>query len=206
MGHRRWSPEAAGVVSGLAARTVVAPLDVLKIRRQLGARAPLVPLMRALLSTGGPRALWRGNAPGLCLYACYGGVQFGVFRRACSALEPKIGHSVASFGAGLLAASAATLVSYPLDVWRTRRAAMAGDGLLAQSERAHLLRSPLTATYRGVGAALAHIGPYMAVVLGIDHILHRKLNVFRPGSSKSAPRSIGIGDGSLLRVRLHNIA
>lgn len=120
------SPLIKGAIAGVTARTVSAPLDLLKIRLQmqqfnLKTRAPFIVLARLISSIyhhEGLAGFWKGNMAGIYLYAIYGAVQFNVYER----LVPDVkGNSSLGKGlAGSLASMGATLISYPLDLIRTR--------------------------------------------------------------------------------------
>lgn len=139
---------AAGGLSGLVSRTVVAPLDVLKIRLQLqagragagagegtgagagagAARTPyrgMVDAARRIAVDEGLRGLYKGTVPGLALWFVYAGVQFPVQAWVKqwlheAGLERSVGHGACSFASGALASAVATAVSYPLDTVRTQ--------------------------------------------------------------------------------------
>jgi solute carrier family 25 thiamine pyrophosphate transporter 19 len=157
---------AAGGLSGLVSRTVVAPLDVLKIRLQLqagregaragegasagagagagAARAPyrgMVDAARRIAVDEGLRGLYKGTVPGLALWFVYAGVQFPVQAWVKqwlqkAGLERSVGSGACSFASGALASAVATVVSYPLDTVRTQWVFRHDSAL---RPRAHLL-------------------------------------------------------------------
>eukprot|EP00850_Spirogloea_muscicola_P013582 SM000093S24393 [mRNA] locus=s93:25680:27935:- [translate_table: standard] len=138
----------AGAAAGAAARVVVSPLDVIKIRFQV----QLEPTGRRLLRqdrsavaaavaskyTGvlqaareiyreeGIRGFWRGTVPALLLVMPYTAVQFVVLYRfrfwvlgpAAEDDQRKLNPTL-SFVGGALAGAAATVCSYPFDLLRT---------------------------------------------------------------------------------------
>jgi solute carrier family 25 thiamine pyrophosphate transporter 19 len=116
-----------------------APLDLIRIRRQLAPRT-LYPSESIWQSwtviverEGGIRALYRGNLAAIYLWMGYSGVQFSLYRHATAALErwraPDLlgGRSLpptaVAFVAGATAGVVATLATYPFDVCRTTFAA-----------------------------------------------------------------------------------
>src|SRR5438046_5228403 len=133
--ERRKTPPAvtaiAGGLAGLTSRFVIAPLDVIKIRLQLQSRPrstyhSAIHAGRTIVAQEGLTALWKGNIPAELLYVSYSMVQFVTYREAHVLLErANFPTSYRSFVAGASAGVAATLVSYPLDLLRTRFAAQA---------------------------------------------------------------------------------
>jgi len=119
----------AGGLAGLTSRFVIAPLDVIKIRLQLQSRPRstyhgAIHAGRTIVSQEGLTALWKGNIPAELLYVSYSMVQFVAYRETHVFLEkadyPK---HYRSFLAGASAGMCATVVTYPLDLLRTRFAA-----------------------------------------------------------------------------------
>src|SRR2546423_4550240 len=131
--ERRKTPPAvtaiAGGLAGLTSRFVIAPLDVIKIRLQLQSRPrstyhSAIHAGRTIVAQEGLTALWKGNIPAELLYVSYSMVQFVAYRETHVFLEkadyPK---HYRSFLAGASAGMCATIVTYPLDLLRTRFAA-----------------------------------------------------------------------------------
>lgn len=88
--------------------------------------------IRLIAKEEGILALWKGNLTAELLYIVYGGVQFSVFHTYKSYFlnlqngnQPLDKRAIElsplySFIGGALSSSTATVVSYPLDVLRTR--------------------------------------------------------------------------------------
>jgi hypothetical protein len=69
------------------------------------------------------RSLWKGNIPGMHLWATYSLVQFstyGVFKSLVSAPTSDMFTGLLNFCAGAGASLVATAVTYPLDIMRTQ--------------------------------------------------------------------------------------
>ena len=88
--YPRWHDAAAGAAAGVAARLVVAPLDIIKIRRQLDmvkvrtgigttSRGLLPSLRNIVRNEGGVTSLFRGNVAATCLWVGYAAVQFALY-------------------------------------------------------------------------------------------------------------------------------
>ncbi|KAK9460199.1 mitochondrial carrier domain-containing protein [Lipomyces oligophaga] len=171
-----------GAVAGLTSRFFVAPLDVVKIRlqlqtNQLNTTSSSKPVYRGLFPTiykiyreEGLTSLWRGNLPAEILYLIYGAAQFASFRQANVFLvtnSPALPEPLANFIAGAVAGGVATLVSYPLDLLRTRFAA---QGTHPDARAYYSLRHAIgkiirdegyKGLFRGIRPALSQIIPQM---------------------------------------------
>lgn len=134
--QRRKSPPLitalAGGLAGLTSRFVIAPLDVIKIRLQLQTRTSTyrgaLHAANTILAQEGLTALWKGNIPAELLYVSYSMVQFVTYRETHVLLEQiHFPNRYRSFVAGASAGTCASLVTYPLDLLRTRFAAQGTD-------------------------------------------------------------------------------
>lgn len=177
----------AGAIAGLVSRFCIAPLDVLKIRLQLHYHSLADPLSTPLKRTPagvlhlareiwtheGIAGFWKGNIPAEGLYLSYGAAQFLAYRSANQAIdkaEDAVGFTVPgaakSFISGAAAGTAATSVTYPLDLLRTRFAAQGTekvyDGLLASIRDITHHEGP-AGFFRGLPAGIAQIVPNMGL-------------------------------------------
>ncbi|KAF2085583.1 putative mitochondrial deoxynucleotide carrier protein [Saccharata proteae CBS 121410] len=184
----RWQAVGAGAIAGLVSRFVVAPLDVIKIRLQLQTHSLSDPLthplarggpiykgtlgtLRHILHAEGITGLWKGNVPAEALYIAYGGLQFLTYRTVSQYLSSVPSpytppDASISFLSGALAGSVATTLTYPLDLLRTRFAAQGTEkvysSLVASVREIHSHEGP-RGFFRGLGAGLAQIVPYMGL-------------------------------------------
>ncbi|PGH08871.1 hypothetical protein AJ80_07743 [Polytolypa hystricis UAMH7299] len=181
---------AAGAIAGLISRFCIAPLDVVKIRLQLQVHSlsdPTAPpsrilsanpvykgtfsTFRTIVRDEGITGLWKGNIPAELLYVTYGALQFTTYRTLTLLLQSlppssRLPSTVESFISGAGAGAVATLTTYPLDLLRTRFAAQSTTRVyatLAQSIRQITLNEGLRGWFRGSGAALGQIVPYMGL-------------------------------------------
>ncbi|KAI5808101.1 mitochondrial thiamine pyrophosphate carrier [Peziza echinospora] len=186
----------AGAVSGLVSRFVIAPLDVVKIRMQLqhhsptippllgGPRLPKTPTTNSPIYTSilpslllirrqeGLRGLWKGNIPAELLYLLYGSTQFLCFRtftRLITSSRLPIPDPLKNSLAGAAAGAAATTLTYPLDLLRTRFASTGTTKVYAGIWRSiaeiYATEGP-TGFFRGLGAGVVQIVPYMGIFFG----------------------------------------
>ncbi|KND89474.1 Mitochondrial thiamine pyrophosphate carrier 1 [Tolypocladium ophioglossoides CBS 100239] len=175
----------AGAIAGLVSRFVIAPLDVVKIRLQLQPHSlsdPLAPLREApayfgtvvtlkhILRHEGITGLWKGNVPAELMYVCYAAVQFTTYRSMTlflrTALPTRLPDSAESFIAGATSGAAATGVTYPLDLLRTRFAAQ-GRHRIYKSLRSAIwdikTDEGWKGFFRGLTPALGQIIPFMGI-------------------------------------------
>ncbi|KAH7086746.1 mitochondrial carrier domain-containing protein [Paraphoma chrysanthemicola] len=177
----------AGAVAGLVSRFVIAPLDVIKIRLQLqihslsdptsyrGLQGPVykgtLGTLKQILQQEGLTGLWKGNIPAELLYLTYGGVQFSAYTSFSHLLETipepyTLPNAAASFVSGAAAGAAATTVTYPLDLLRTRFAAQGNDRVytsILSSVRSIAQHEGPKGFFRGLGAGVSQIVPYMGL-------------------------------------------
>jgi solute carrier family 25 thiamine pyrophosphate transporter 19 len=166
---------------------VIAPLDVIKIRLQLQIHSLSDPLsyrglqgpvykgtlgtLKQILREEGLTGLWKGNIPAELLYLTYGSVQFSTYTSISQLLETipapyTLPNSATSFISGAAAGAAATTVTYPLDLLRTRFAAQGNDRVYTSifaSVRSIAQHEGPRGFFRGLGAGVSQIVPYMGL-------------------------------------------
>jgi len=135
-----WHNAVAGGAAGAGSRVATAPLDLIRIRRQL---TPVVTYPRETLlgswrkivqNEGGVTALFRGNTAAVYLWIGYAAVQFSLYNKTkdwISTKDPEGRYpTTRAFVAGANAGLWATLATYPFDVCRT---AFAARGLIKET-------------------------------------------------------------------------
>ncbi|KAH7408312.1 mitochondrial thiamine pyrophosphate carrier 1 [Phaeosphaeria sp. MPI-PUGE-AT-0046c] len=177
----------AGAVAGLVSRFVIAPLDVIKIRLQLQIHSLSEPssfrnlhgpvykgtlgTFKQILREEGLTGLWKGNIPAELLYLTYGSIQFSAYTSISHLLETipapyALPNSATSFISGAAAGAAATTVTYPLDLLRTRFAAQGKDRVytsILASLKSIAQHEGSAGFFRGLGAGVSQIVPYMGL-------------------------------------------
>ncbi|CAH0477931.1 unnamed protein product [Peronospora belbahrii] len=183
----------AGAVSGGMTRCVSAPLDLLKIRLQVqpiytltsrnGMKySGMMQSIRSVYAEEGLRSFWRGNLAATGLWVGYSALQFSTYRALTRYWQVEgIGkehcNSSVSMVAmnGAVAGVTATIVTYPLDLFRT---AFASQGIPKRFPTMHSLALHMWTTqgicgfYSGMGAAVFQIAPYMGLSFGIYSTLN----------------------------------
>lgn len=170
---------------------------MVKIRLQLqtgppppGLPAPAAPAARLsawatfrhVLRHEGVTALWKGNVPAELLYVCYAAVQFVGYRSATLALQTalpvRLPDAAETFVAGAAAGVAATAITYPLDLLRTRFAAQGRRpvyGSLRGAVRDIGRDEGWTGFFRGLGPACGQVVPFMGIFFAAYEGLRRHL-------------------------------
>jgi solute carrier family 25 thiamine pyrophosphate transporter 19 len=149
--------------------------------------------LKRIVGEEGLLALWKGNLSAQLLYVAYGGVQFGTYsalnhlRRHVQLLNGDNGDNdsggrkhrttLAALVDGAVAGMVATGATYPLDLLRTRFAWQGNRTRLYRSLTQSLQHihshEGLRGFYRGLGASLLQIGPYMGFVFaGYEYSLN----------------------------------
>ncbi|TMW67069.1 hypothetical protein Poli38472_012185 [Pythium oligandrum] len=173
----------AGAVAGGASRLVAAPLDLIKIRFQVQ-QAPIsshpgakyvgfLQSIRSIHAEEGLRGFWRGNLAATGLWISYSAVQFGAYGGLKTLWPPDIANQHSTLVSSVNGATAgvlATVVTYPLDLFRT---IFASQGVpkqfpTLQSLASHTLETRgVVGFYNGLGPTLCQIAPYMGLSFGI---------------------------------------
>ncbi|KAL8757088.1 MAG: hypothetical protein Q9199_002489 [Rusavskia elegans] len=221
----------AGAVAGLISRFCIAPLDVLKIRLQLqtsplqtrgfrGVDSGLAPsgtinTFKHILHDEGVTAFWKGNIPAELLYVAYGAVQFSTYRMTNKLLQSfSLPNTVDTFLSGASAGAAATSLTYPLDLLRTRFAAQGRDRIymsLRSGVRDIARTEGFRGFFQGISPAVGQVVPYMGLFFSIYELLRPPLaNISLPFGSGDACAGIisgvlaksGIFPLDLIRKRL----
>ncbi|KAG2787444.1 hypothetical protein JG687_00008049 [Phytophthora cactorum] len=178
----------AGAVSGAVTRLVAAPLDLLKIRFQVqpapianghveAKYAGLLQAVRSIYAEEGLRSFWRGNLAASGLWVGYSALQFASYRELNRRWERSENSDtlgapavVITAASGAVAGVTATVVTYPLDLFRT---AFASQGMPKRFPTMHSLVLHTWATqgirgfYSGLGATVFQIAPYIGLSFGI---------------------------------------
>ncbi|KAG0558280.1 hypothetical protein KC19_10G015600 [Ceratodon purpureus] len=213
--HRSTINAIAGAVAGGVARTVVSPLDVIKIRFQVqleptstraafaGGMTPgiskytgVVQAARLIVQEEGIRGLWRGNVAGLVMQMPYTAIQFVVmsnFKTLVSSSPQAARYEGSlSYVGGALAGSAATLGSYPFDLLRTVLASQ-GEPKVYPNMRSAMVdiykRKGVRGLYAGLTPTLLEIVPYAGLQFGSYDTLKRwthALNQLKDGSGDTS--------------------
>jgi solute carrier family 25 protein 43 len=156
----------AGGIAGVASRTITSPLDVVKILAQVGTKET----QRGFLATfsniyknEGIRGFWKGNGIACVRLFPYNAVQFAVYTKLKVILShPNTGKitPLNALIAGSVGGIAATVVTYPTDMVKTRLTVAHADltkskykGML-DAFRCILREEGFFAFYRGMSVSI----------------------------------------------------
>lgn len=195
-----------GGVAGAVARTVVAPVERVKIIYQTSSEASYRGMAPAVWAEGGLFGFWRGNCVAVLRVFPYLGIQLASnekYRNLVASTGTSA--STASFVGGLCAGSTAVACTYPLDLARARLALLALEGhkpdpsrmLVVMRDAFH--EGGLRTLYSGSLVSITGAGFYC----GIKFLLFDsfKLKSAQDGDTKSVPywkRAIQGGAAALI--------
>ncbi|DBA02270.1 TPA: hypothetical protein N0F65_007680 [Lagenidium giganteum] len=169
----------AGGGAGVVAKTVVAPFERVKIVCQTGESVGMIQTTRAILMTEGVLGFWRGNMAACVRVVPHKAVLFGfsdVYKDGMRALSPS-GELPAwgAFAAGSLSGFTASVLTYPLDLVRTRLSGAIGTNVkcngIVNTFRLTLQEEGFRALFRGIGPTLAGSIPYEGIKFGSYDVL-----------------------------------
>lgn len=175
----------AGGAAGAVTRAIAQPLDVLKIRFQLqtepiraGSKySSILQAVSSIIREEGINALWSGHVPAQLLSITYGLLQFSAFEKLsliCQKSDPEfyITHKHAlNFCNGAIAATIATVASFPFDTVRTRLIAeqktnKAYNGFL-NAFNSMVKNEGTRSLFKGLIPTIAQIAPHAGIQFAI---------------------------------------
>lgn len=191
-----WRQLMSGAVAGCVARTVTAPLDRLKVFRQVHSSSfftgNVLRGFQYMLKEGGVVSLWRGNGMNVLKIAPETAIKFTAYEQIKSLIR---GHNQTRnlriyerFLAGSLAGATAQTAIYPMEVLKTRltlRKTGQFSGM-ADCAKQMLQKEGVSAFYKGYVPNLLAIVPYAGIDLAVYETLkftwlNRNSGVVDPG-------------------------
>ena len=177
----------AGVLSTVVVRTLLAPMERIKLEYQLNrSMLPVGAAFRKVMAAEGARGFWRGNAINLlrvCPYKAINFAAFDAYRGVAVALSPGGPHDVDKALLGFAgAADGVTSVCscFPMDVVRTRLLVAGGMrkyGGLRNCVRRMFQKEGIGGFYRGFLPAIIAMTPNGAVYYTVyDRLKTRRLD------------------------------
>ena len=194
-----WREGVAGACAGAMSRTILAPVERIKLVQQLTAESHSAwHVTRSIYQEDGLRSFWRGNLPSCLRVAGTAAINF-----TCMSYYKQVAHSMISmknqrlknFGISLvsggLAGFTATTVLYPIEFVRTRLALDRGSQVQRQFRGGSWdVLSKIYQTdgwmgfYQGYGIAVTGGVVYRILLLGGYDALKSELLVFRQQRSR----------------------
>nr|GEU68848.1 probable envelope ADP,ATP carrier protein, chloroplastic [Tanacetum cinerariifolium] len=177
----------AGAVAGAAAKTVIAPLDRIKLIMQThGLRAgeesakKTIGFIEAVISVGkqdGVKGYWKGNLAQVIRILPYSAVQLFAYESYKKLFRGEDGELsvIGRLAAGASAGMTSTFVTYPLDVLRLRMAVDPGHQTMSNVIVRMIKEEGLGSFYKGLVPSLISIAPYVAVNFCIFDLVKKSL-------------------------------
>lgn len=171
----------AGGISGAFTRAIAQPLDVLKVRFQLqlepiktGSKySSILQAVRCITKEEGLTTLWSGHIPAQLLSISYGIIQFATYEKLtqiCRQTDQQLYNTHKhwiNFSNGAIAATAATIFSFPLDTVRTRLIAEQKTNKVYKGfSNAFIMISKNEgprALYKGIAPTIAQVAPHAGI-------------------------------------------
>eukprot|EP01018_Ginkgo_biloba_P000974 Gb_11890 [translate_table: standard] len=168
----------AGAVAAMVSRTLVAPLERLKLEYMVrGEQKNLFDLIQSITASQGLRGFWKGNVVNLLRTAPFKAVNFYAYDTYRKKLLEITGNEDATnferFVAGAAAGITATILCLPMDTIRTRMVAPGGEALggVIGACRHMIQTEGFFSLYKGLLPAIISMAPSGAVFYGIYDIL-----------------------------------
>lgn len=172
-----WRQLMAGALAGSVSRTGTAPLDRLKVFRQVHGSADfkgnVLSGFQSMVKEGGLQSLWRGNGINVLKIAPETAVKFSAYEQIKSMIrggdEKRILRVHERFLAGCLAGAIAQTTIYPMEVLKTRLT-LGKTGQysgIADCAKQILQREGVAAFYKGYLPNLLSIVPYAGIDLAV---------------------------------------
>ncbi|KAJ1298423.1 hypothetical protein BS78_01G452200 [Paspalum vaginatum] len=168
----------AGAVAAMVSRTVVAPLERLKLEYIVrGEQRNLFELIHAIATTQGLKGFWKGNFVNILRTAPFKAVNFYAYDTYRKELLKWSGNEETTnferFIAGAFAGVTATIMCIPMDTIRTRMVAPGGEvlgGVIGVAR--HMIQTEgFFSLYKGLVPSLISMAPSGAVFYGVYDIL-----------------------------------
>ncbi|XP_038570013.1 calcium-binding mitochondrial carrier protein SCaMC-1-B-like isoform X7 [Micropterus salmoides] len=176
-----WRHLMAGVMAGSVSRTGTAPLDRLKVFRQVHGstdfKGNVMSSFQYMVKEGGLRSLWRGNGINVLKIAPETAIKFTAYEQIknamCGSNEKGNLRVHERFVAGSLAGATAQTAIYPMEMLKTRltlRKTGQYSGM-ADCAKQILQREGITAFYKGYVPNMLSIVPYAGIDLAVYETL-----------------------------------
>ncbi|XP_030535036.1 probable mitochondrial adenine nucleotide transporter BTL3 [Rhodamnia argentea] len=168
----------AGAVAAMVSRTVVAPLERLKLEYVVrGEQKNLFDLIKTISAAQGLKGFWKGNFVNILRTAPFKAINFYAYDTYRNKLLKWSGNEEATnfdrFVAGAAAGITATLLCLPMDTIRTKMVAPGGEALggIIGAFRHMVQTEGVFSLYKGLVPAIVAMAPSGAVFYGVYDIL-----------------------------------
>ncbi|KAI5807457.1 mitochondrial carrier domain-containing protein [Peziza echinospora] len=196
----------AGGVAGAVSRTVVSPLERLKILFQVQGPTNQTyngvgPALMKMWREEGFKGLMRGNGTNCIRIVPYSAVQFSSYTIYKKYLLPEGSNDLGTLrrlSAGAMAGVTSVVATYPLDIVRTRLSIQSASfaslkkdtvlpGMWGTMKNMYRTEGGVLALYRGLGPTLAGVAPYV----GINFATYEAMRKFVTPDGQANPSALG---------------
>lgn len=182
---------AAGIVSGMLARTLSSPFDVVKVLVQVAEDGKsLGQSVQDLYKRGGLRAFWTGNTVSILNQGYYSGVKFFIIKELKTLMGNKKNWTGAeSAFTGAVAGVIAQAALYPMDLVRTRMIVYPGKyDSLWQATKRIVTEEGILSLWTGLKPTVIGSIPYEGSNYFIYDIF-RQLYIRKTGTKTISPKT-----------------
>lgn len=185
----------AGGVAGAVSRTVVSPLERLKILFQVQPstqNASMYQCLRKMYVEEGLMGYMKGNGTNVIRIVPYSAVQFAAYEKFATLIRGDNDDltPVGRLTAGGLAGLTSVTVTYPLDLVRTRLSCQSPTEMkyqgIVDSFRVIYKEEGAFAFYKGINATLIGVAPYV----GLNFMFYETLKVFVKNNIQPEPSTV----------------
>ena len=204
-----WKFLTAGASSGVVSKTLTAPLERVKlIQQSRAASVSFLSVARSIVADAGAAGLLRGNMANVAQAVPFAGIVCVMYSQLCRAQPDREGVDPAHpwpawhMASGAVAATTATVLTYPLDVIRSHMSVQLKssgevyDKSMAASASRLVKKGGVRALYRGLATTLGSIAPFVGIQLTTYDVLKVHLPPLIPGiddAHQSVPFSAACG-------------
>ncbi|KAA0199226.1 Calcium-binding mitochondrial carrier protein SCaMC-3 [Fasciolopsis buskii] len=183
-----WARFICGGIAGTVSRTLTAPIDRLKVLRQMSvpevAGKNVIQSWRCMIFEGGIFSLWRGNGVNVLKNCPESAIRFGMHGWLKSVLFPEVQGQLRPEQRLLVAALAGATsltCTYPAEILKTRMALRKSSDpkSIASCVRRVYKQGGLLGFYRGYKISMLSYVPYSGMELAIYELLKRRYLEYR---------------------------
>ncbi|KAL6930253.1 related to Mitochondrial thiamine pyrophosphate carrier 1 [Hanseniaspora guilliermondii] len=142
----------------------------------------VISITKEIFERDGIKGFFKGNVPGMTMYLIYGSVQFSTYSFLNKTIRlfennnaaPKYYESLNSLINGALAGISACIVTYPLDVLKTRFVAIPSqnrESIIKEIVQIYKYENGIRGFYKGCGASVGTFGLSTALIFSIYETL-----------------------------------
>ena len=156
-----------GGISGIFSRSIVAPLDRIKILMQItkNSNESFIQVMKYTIKNEKITSLWKGNILNCLRVFPYSSIQFATYDY-CKTYSSIKDNNITIYNRllfGLIAGSTATTITHPLDVIRHRLICYTHINSIKHSIKDLYLENGLRSYFKGYGSTVISLTPFIAI-------------------------------------------